>query len=114
MTAAGLPEPEFQFGDFFTIVLKRINVPEKAIALSLGVSRKRLEKMMYLIENLQPGKMLDIEKAAEKFNVISKSIKRDLLLLEKKGWVIGSGTTSNRTYKLSEQAIEQFGSFESK
>lgn len=114
MTTAGLPEPDFTFDDFFTIVLKRIYVPEKAIALSLGVSPKRLKKMMYLIENLQPGKMLDIEKAAEKFNVISKSIKRDLLLLEKKGWVIGSGTTSNRTYKLSEQAIEQLGLFESK
>ena len=66
--------------------------------------------MLYLIENLQPGKVLDIEKAAEKFAVIPKSIKRDLLFLEKKGWIIGTGTTSNRAYKLSEQAIGQLAS----
>jgi DeoR/GlpR family transcriptional regulator of sugar metabolism len=84
-----------------------VHTPEKEIALSLGVSRKRLAKMMYLIENLHSGNTLDIERAAEKFGVIPKSIKRDLLLLEKKGWVISSGTTSNRIYQLSQQATEQ-------
>lgn len=114
MAAAGLPEPNFHFDNFFTVVLKRMYTAEKAILLSLNISTKRLEKMLYLLEHLQPGHSLDVNEAAEKFGVIEKSIRRDLLLLQKKGWIVGVGTTSNRSYHLSEQAIDQLGTIEKK
>ena len=108
MTAAGLPEPEFNFDDFFTIVLKRIHVPEKTISASLNVSLKRRERMMYLLKQLQTENGLNIKEAAEKLGIIEKSIRQDLILLDKKGWIISAGTTSNRTYQLSDQGKELF------
>ncbi len=111
MSAAGLPEPDFQFADFFTVVLNRVHIPEKAIALSIGAGSKRLERIMYLLEQLRTGVNPNIKAISIKLNTTDKSIRRDLLLLEKKGWIISSGTTSNRTYKLSETAVEQLGSF---
>ena len=107
MAGAGLPEPEFSFDGFFTIVLKRVHVMEKAIALSLNVSSNRLERMMYLLKELQTGDQLNISNVAIKFNIAKNAVRKDLLLLVEKGWVIASGSTSNRLYKLSQQANEQ-------
>lgn len=113
MIKAELAEPVFSFDRFFTITFNRVHKPEKAIALSLGVSPKRLERMMYLLRQLQTGNGMAIKELAIKYGVIEKSIRQDLLLLDKKGWIISGGTTSNRTYQLSEQAIEQLGSVKS-
>jgi ATP-dependent DNA helicase RecG len=108
MAGAGLPEPDFSFDGFFTIVLKRLLVTEKAIALSLNVSTNRLERMMYLLKELQTGDQLNISNVAIRFNIAENAVRKDLLLLVAKGWVIASGSTSNRQYKLSQQANEQF------
>jgi len=111
MTAAGLPEPHFHFGSFFTIVLKRLYAPEKAFAVSLAVSPARLERMMYLVRELQNGGPLDIKKAALKFKVGELSIRKDLQYLDSKGWVVASGKTSNRAYRISEQGLKQLNFF---
>ena len=107
MVAAGLPEPVFSFDGFFTIVLNRVHVPEKIIALSLNVSTNRVERMIYLLNELRAGNHLDISKVANTFNIAENAIRKDLLILIEKGWVIASGTTRNRQYKLSKQANEQ-------
>ena len=112
MIKAELPEPVFSFDGFFTITFNRVHKPEKEIALSLGVSPKRLERMMYLLRQLQAVINLDIPNTAERFNVHEKNVRKDLLLLEEKGWIISTGTTRNRAYQLSEQAIEQLGALE--
>lgn len=112
MTAAGLPEPDFHFDDFFTIQLKRVFTPEKAISVSLGVSKKRQERMIYLLKQLHTTNGLEIKEVAKKYKVVEKAIRKDLLLLHEKGWVISGGTTSNRTYKLTEQATEQLEALE--
>ena len=107
MSAVGLPEPAFQFDGFFTVELKRLYAPEKALSVSLNVSKGRLKRMMFLLNELQAGNELNIKRAAKKYKVVEQAIRKDLLLLEKKGWVIVSGSTSNRTYRMSEQAKEQ-------
>ncbi len=107
MAAAGLPEPQFHFTGFFTITLPRVHTPEKAISLSLNVSAKRVERMMYLLRELATEKGLDIVGAADKFYVGEKVVRKDLLLLQEKGWIKSTGTTSNRAYRLTEQANEQ-------
>lgn len=38
------------------------------------------------------------------FSVNVSTIRKDFLLLEEKGWLRGSGTTSNRVYELTEMA----------
>ncbi len=106
MQKAELPEPEFSFNGFFTITINRVHTVEKTIALSLNVSRKRLERLMYLIKQLQSENGLDMVSAVTELKTLEKNIRRDLLLLEKKGWVVSTGTTRNRTYQLAEQAKE--------
>ncbi len=64
--------------------------------------------MMYLLKQLQTENGLNIKEVAEKLGIIEKSIRQDLILLDKKGWIISAGTTSNRTYQLSNQAKELF------
>lgn len=105
--AAGLPEPEFHFEGFFSIVLKRIHLPEKAIAVSLNVSPKRLERMMYLLGQLQTENVLNIKEAAIKYGILERIVRKDLSLLEKQGWILSRGTTSDRVYQLSENATQQ-------
>lgn len=109
MQRAALPAPEFNYDYFFTITLKRIYTVEKAIILSLNISRKRLERIMYLLRQLQSEKRLNIKNASAEFGTTEKNIRRDMLLLEKKGWLISGGTTSNRDYRLSNLAIEHLG-----
>ena len=109
MIKAGLPEPVFSYDGFFTITFNRVHKPEKEIALSLGVSPKRLERMMYLLRQLKTDSGLDIKEAAIKHGILERIVRKDLLLLEKNGWLVSSGTTSNRIYQLSENAKEQLG-----
>ncbi len=106
MIKAELPEPVFSFDGFFTITFNRVHKPEKEIALSLGVSPKRLERMMYLLRQLQTGNGLDVAIAVDHFRVPVQNIRKDLLLLDEKGWVNSTGTTHNRAYQLTKQAIE--------
>lgn len=112
MAGAGLPEPGFQFDGFFAIELKRVYTPEKAISVSLNVSPKRFQRMMYVLRQLQTDNGLDIKEAAKKHGIIERIIRKDLLLLDQKGWINSSGTTSNRIYRLSEQAVKQLGASE--
>lgn len=107
MLQAGLPEPEFGFDGFFTIILKKVYTPEKAIAVSLNVTAKRLERMMYVLRQLQAGNNLDISMVADNFKIGQQAIRKDLLLLEKNGWVLSTGSTTNRMYQLAEQAVEK-------
>lgn len=109
MTAVGLPEPIFSFDGFFSVILKRRYSAEKAVAVSLNVSTERLKRMLYLLQLLAAGKLLNNTKAASKFKVAESAIRKDLLLMIKKGWILASGSTSNRAYMLSEDAKEQLG-----
>lgn len=99
MAQAKLPEPRFDFDNFFTVVLRRAATSN--IHSALEVSPARSERMIYLLQQLQPGKSLEIKFAADKFKVSEKSIRNDLLLLEQKEMIKVKGTTSNRSYELT-------------
>jgi ATP-dependent DNA helicase RecG len=104
MLEAGLPEPEFKFDSFFTVVLKRQIVAQ--ISARLKMAPKRLEKMLYLLQQLQPGNRLDIAKAAAKYNVTGRSIRKELLFLEQLKLLHAKGSTTNRTYELTDEGKE--------
>ena len=115
MLQAGLPEPDFKFDSFFTVVLKRQIVAQ--ISARLKMAPKRLEKMLYLLQQLQPGNQLDIAKAAAKYNVTGKSIRKDLLFLEQLKLLYAKGTTTDRTYELTDEGkelVEKVGGVSSK
>lgn len=105
MSDAELPAPEFQFDDFFVITLKRLST-SKTVA-SFDVSPEREKRLFYLLQQLKTANAVEVKNSAKKFKVTEKSIRNDLLLLEKKGWIKAGGTTSNRSYQLTPLAEQQ-------
>lgn len=106
MLAEHLPEPEFTFNNFFVITLKRTGVPaNKPGLLELNVTGARGERIEYILETLKAGRKPDVAVIAKKFSVNESTIRKDLLWLEKNGWLIGKGSTRDRFYELSEMAI---------
>ena len=101
---AGLPEAAFKFDSFFTVVLQRLIV--STISARLKVNPKRLEKLLYLLQQLQPDNKLDIAKAAEKYNVTGRSIRKELLFLEELKLLKTKGTTKDRSYELTDEGKE--------
>jgi ATP-dependent DNA helicase RecG len=104
MIEAGLPEAEFKFNSFFTCVLKRLIV--STISARLKVNPKRLEKILYLLQQLRPNNRLDIAKAAEKYNVSGRSIRKELLFLQQLKLLEAKGTTKDRSYELTNEGKE--------
>ena len=106
MVEAGLPEPEFEFDKFFVITLKRraASFMKKPLA-DLNISGTRSERIQHILDTIKAGKKSDVATIAKSFSVNVSTIRKDFLLLEEKGWLKGSGTTSNRVYELTEMAI---------
>lgn len=104
MVAAGLPEPDFSFTGFFTIQLLRPVSGKKNFTADLNVGQSQLERMQYLLKQLYENKNIDIEGTAQRFKTNGRTIRRDLNILNKKGWVIFKGIGRGRSYHLSEEA----------
>jgi hypothetical protein len=101
-----LPEPEFAFNNFFVITLKRAGVPVKKTGLlELNVTGAKGERIRYILEALKAGKKPDVAVIAKRFSMNESTIRKDLLWLEKNGWLIGKGSTRDRFYELSEMAV---------
>lgn len=108
MVDAGLPEPEFNFDDFFVITLNRLLKPALTLAKNLVASRVQMKRFQYLLQRLYEEKKLDVAVAATKLNSTERTIRRDLQVLKEKGWVMFTGTTRDRAYQLSEDALKNF------
>ena len=106
MIEAGLPEPEFEFDKFFVIALKRMAASSSKRPLAdLNISGTRFERIQHILDTIKAGNKPDVATIAKSFSVNVSTIRKDFLLLEEKGWLKGSGTTSNRVYELTEMAI---------
>jgi ATP-dependent DNA helicase RecG len=102
MIDEGLARPEFHFGNFFSVMLKRVAV--QAALTSFDVNTERERRFLYLLQQLKSSGSVEIGKSARKFKVTERSIRKDLLFLEEKGWIKTAGTTSNRVYQLTTMA----------
>jgi ATP-dependent DNA helicase RecG len=106
MIEAGLPEPEFEFDKFFVITLKKMAASfNKKPMADLNISGTRFERIKHILDTIKAGKKPDVATIAKSFSVNVSTIRKDFLLLEEKGWLKGSGTTTNRVYELTEMAI---------
>lgn len=106
MTAAGLPEPNFQFDDFFVTTLNRLSKQAVGVVKSLVAPPAQMKRFQYLLQRLQEEMKLDIAVAEKELNTSERTIQRDLMNLSKMGWVTISGTTRNRSYQLSNHALK--------
>ena len=108
MAAAGLPEPDFSFDNFFVITLNRLLKPALTLVKNLVAPPVQMKRFQHLLGQLYHEKKLDVAVAAAKLNSTERTIRRDLQVLKEKGWVMFTGTTRDRAYQLSEDAFENF------
>ena len=109
MTAAGLPEPDFYFDGFFTIIMRRYNFKE-ALRTELKLNDKRSERMAFILRQLPLG-MLNVEKAAVEMATTSRTIRNDLDLLTQNGWIKTTGATKDRDYELTDIGKEKLAKY---
>jgi len=102
MKDAGLPEPIFEFSQFFTVIFQRKAALAAQWTKELKVRPDKLRRLMELMQILYSGNRLDIETFAAKNHTSGRSIRKDLEFLQEKGWVLSSGITKSKSYHLTE------------
>jgi ATP-dependent DNA helicase RecG len=107
MKEAGLSKPIFKFSSFFTVTLKRCIKNEAYLNSLIPVGKDRLERMYAVLRQLHEEECLEIESIAKQFNTSSRSIRRDLEMLETFDLVISSGATKDKSYSLTDEALDR-------
>jgi ATP-dependent DNA helicase RecG len=110
MRAAGLPEPIFRFSSFFTATFQKQSESEKIKAEILPVSPDRLDRIYLLLRQLQGKNVVDLAAMSDQLNTSPRAIRRDLEMMQQQGWIVSVGTTSNKTYYLTEKGLERLNS----
>jgi ATP-dependent DNA helicase RecG len=103
MDYVGLPEPEFIFNSFFTVILRRFNVSD-VLMKELDINEKRAERVYFILRELVSDK-LNVERTATALETTARTVRSDLELLIEKGWLSASGATKDRTYMLTELGL---------
>ena len=111
MADAELPEPDFNFDSFFTVILRRYNFKD-VLKKELKLNDKRSERMTFILRQLAASGSFNVEEAAIKMLTTSRTVRNDLELLIRKGWITSSGTTKGRDYKLTDIGKEKHGRYE--
>jgi ATP-dependent DNA helicase RecG len=108
MRSVGLPPPWFTFYGFFSVTLERITEPVQRITPSIledpepiYISKPRMERVLALVRQLYQNRDFDIETFARQYNTTGRNIRKDMEVLEERGWLSSSGTTRNRQYRLT-------------
>lgn len=100
MAEAVLPEPDFRFDHFFTVILQRYN-PILELRKELNVSESKAQRIAFILEKLYKTKKLEPEKIAAELGATARTIRNDILTLEEALWVISKGATQAREYYLT-------------
>jgi len=107
MRNADLPEPTFEFSEFFTVTFQRVKRPEVITDQKIPVTGDRMERLYALARQLRDKGTLDIPSIVEEFGTTSRTVRRDLDLLEEYGWITSSGSTQNKRYFLTKQGLDK-------
>lgn len=105
MDYVGLPEPEFIFNSFFTVILRRFDVSD-VLMKELDINEKRAERIYFILRELVADN-LNVERTATALETTARTVRSDLELLIKKGWLSASGATKDRTYELTELGLNK-------
>ncbi|HWK07074.1 MAG TPA: ATP-binding protein [Puia sp.] len=107
MREANLPEPVFEFSEFFTVILCRYNIA-KDLKEELGLNDKRTERIFSILQALvRQQSLFDVEELAAELLISSRTLRNDLALLVQHGWINSSGSTKGRNYSLTSLAKER-------
>lgn len=106
MKEVELPEPTFEFTEFFTVIFRRYNIT-KDIKQEFGLNDKRSERIIAILRQLVIHKSLDVEKIATELSISTRTIRNDLEMLLQQGWIDALGNTKGRSYKLNDLGNER-------
>lgn len=67
----------------------------------------RLERLYTLLKQINDKTVFDIDSIAEQLKITTRTIRRDLELLELFGWIKRVGATRNRSYFLTELGLSK-------
>ena len=107
MANAGLPAPAFEFSEFFRVTFQRLKKPETVADHKTSLLGERLERAYAIARQLRDQGILNIPSIAEQFDTTSRTIRRDLQLMQKIGWITSSGITRNKSYSLTEEGLDK-------
>jgi ATP-dependent DNA helicase RecG len=115
MRNAGLRKPIFSFSGFFTVTFLKgsLEVQEQTEANNMvgepefGLSYSRLERLYTLLRQIRDNKVLDVNSIAEQLGTTTRTIRRDMELLEQFAWVTSTGTTNNKSYFITKLGSEK-------
>jgi len=107
MKEASLLEPTFEFSNFFTIILPRNKVVDKKPKDELEVSAKRMQRMLIIVKSLRDDVALDVALLSERVGTTDRTIRLDLEILERFGWIKSAGVTRNTQYSLTEEGLKK-------
>ncbi len=110
MKQAALPEPQFIFNTFFTVILKRYNI-NNLIKDDLAVNEKRSERIYFILRRLMADQRLNVEEVALQLETSSRTVRNDLDLLTEKGWLTQTGATKGREYRLTSIGLEKLENY---
>jgi predicted HTH transcriptional regulator len=100
MKTADLPAPEFEFNSFFTVVFrKQERISHELVKMNVRSQRKK--RMDFILRELRLNQTMDVSRVAEKFKTTAANIRKDLRTLEETGWIVSTGATTNKKYKLT-------------
>lgn len=106
MKEKDLPDPVFNFDDFFTVILRRYN-PVAELRKEFKISEAKAKRIAAILENLGSGEKLEPEKLAVGLEATARTIRNDIAMLEEAGWVKVKGTTFAREYELSPRGADR-------
>jgi ATP-dependent DNA helicase RecG len=104
MKEAGLPEPTFEFSEFFTVIFHRHNI-SKDIKQEFELNEKPTERIVTILRHLAVHQSLDVEGISAELSTTGRTIRNDLKLLIQMGWVQSLGSTKGREYELSSRTL---------
>lgn len=107
MREASLLEPTFEFSGFFTIILPRNKIVDKKPKDELEVGAKRMQRMLIIVKSLRDDAALDVALLSERVGTTDRTIRRDLEILERFGWIKSVGVTRNTQYSLTEEGLKK-------
>ncbi len=105
---AGLPEVEFKFTTFFTVIFKRSRITlkmKKPIGRmeKFGIKGNRLKRILSILDILYKAEPFSITDFAAKTEVTPRAIEKDIEFLRKQGIIEFQGARKTGRYILTEK-----------
>lgn len=110
MADAGLPEPDFHFDSFFKVGLRRYNGIIQ-MKKEMNVTESKAKRIAVILQIMLSSERPEPEKIAVQLETTSRTIRNDMEMLQRLGWLTTKGATNAKEYELTVKGREQAGKY---